>query len=372
MCARRFLLLVFVLILLVVAGAIAIFQFGDRVLIRSAVPTGHFEAAEAGSGPDYRRMDAWLARPGLERPDDPVQWKPAGAPMPESGARPATLFYVHPTTYLARDRWNAPLDAGGDTGLRTTLFLQSEASAFTDVAVAWAPRYRQAAFGAFLLKSSDAQRALDLAYGDVAAAFVVFVSETGDRPIILAGHSQGALLLERLLREQIAGKPVAKRIAVAYVVGWPLSTTADVPSLGLPACTAPDQPGCILSWMSFGSPANAGLILDQWKKTRGPTGGERKAADVLCVNPISGIADGAAPASANPGTLVPSGDMRSAILEAGKVGAHCDKGLLIVDGDIPALGPFVLPGNNYHVYDYALFWGAIRADAERRLAAWRP
>jgi hypothetical protein len=45
--------------------------------------------------------------------------------------------------------------------------------------------------------------------------------------------------------------------------------------------------------------------------------------------------------------------------------------LLIVSGDIPPLGPFVLPGNNYHVYDYALFWGAIRKDAERRLAAWR-
>jgi hypothetical protein len=31
----------------------------------------------------------------------------------------------------------------------------------------------------------------------------------------------------------------------------------------------------------------------------------------------------------------------------------------------------VLPGNNYHVYDYALFWAAIRRDAERRLAAWQ-
>ena len=35
------------------------------------------------------------------------------------------------------------------------------------------------------------------------------------------------------------------------------------------------------------------------------------------------------------------------------------------------LGPYVLPGNNYHVYDYALFWGSIRADAERRLKAFR-
>ena len=115
--------------------------------------------------------------------------------------------------------------------------------------------------GAFLLKSEDAQKALDLAYGDVAAAFDQFVKEAGDRPIILAGHSQGALHLERLLREKIAGKPIAKRIVAAYVVGWPISTTADLPALGLPACTAPDQTGCILSWMSFGEPANPDLIL---------------------------------------------------------------------------------------------------------------
>ena len=80
--------------------------------------------------------------------------------------------------------------------------------------------------------------------------------------------------------------------------------------------------------------------------------------------------DGAAPPADNPGTLVPSADLLSGSLQPGTVGAHCDKGLLILDGAIPPLGPFVLPGNNYHVYDYALFWGAIRADAERRLAAW--
>ena len=40
------------------------------------------------------------------------------------------------------------------------------------------------------------------------------------------------------------------------------------------------------------------------------------------------------------------------------------------DGQIPALGPYVLPGNNYHVYDYALFWEAIRRDSQRRLQAY--
>ena len=52
MCARRFLAVVFVFTLLVVAGAFAIFQFGDRVLIKSAIPKGHFEPTSAGSGPD--------------------------------------------------------------------------------------------------------------------------------------------------------------------------------------------------------------------------------------------------------------------------------------------------------------------------------
>lgn len=370
MCARRFLGFIFILTLLAVAGAFAVYQWGGNVLLKGATPQGHFQAPANGT-PDYRSNEAWLTRPGIEWPDNPVQWKPAGAPLPEDGARTAALFYIHPTTYLERDRWNAPLKpAGAYADFRTTLFLQSQASAFTDVAEAWVPRYRQAAFGAFLLKSEDAQKALDLAYRDVAAAFDEFVREVGDRPIILAGHSQGALHLERLLREKVAGKPVAKRVIAAYVVGWPISRTADLPALGLPACATPGEAGCILSWMSFGDPANPQLILDQWEKTKGFTGGERRQDDLLCVNPITGTLNGAASAEQNSGTLVPTADLRSATLEPGLVGARCDHGLLIVGGAIPPLGPYVLPGNNYHVYDYALFWDAIRRDAMRRAAAW--
>ena len=76
MCARQFLAVVFVLILLVVVGAFAIFQFGDRVLIKSAIPHGHFEAATAGSGPDYSDPGNWVARPGLA--NDPSEWLPEG------------------------------------------------------------------------------------------------------------------------------------------------------------------------------------------------------------------------------------------------------------------------------------------------------
>ena len=366
MCARRFLGFIFVLTLLVVAGAFAIYQWGGNVLLKSATPQGHFEAAAAGSGADYADASTWIAR--LEAANDPSTWLPDG--VSDSATGNAAVFYIHPTTYLERDRWNAPLQPGGQTEFRTRLFVQSQASAFNAAGQVWAPRYRQAAYGAFLLDSPDARAALNLAYADVAAAFEAFLKANPEGPIILAGHSQGALHLERLLREKVAGKRVARRIVAAYVVGWPISTTADLPALGLPACTAAAQTGCILSWMSFGEPANPDLVLSSYEHSSGFLGKDRRRKDMLCVNPLTGAAGGAAPPQANPGTLVPNADLTTASLVTGQVGARCDKGLLLLGGDIPALGPFVLPGNNYHVYDYALFWSAIRQDAERRLKAW--
>jgi hypothetical protein len=369
MCARRFLLFIFWMILIFVAGAFAIYQYGGSVLRRGVTPQGHFAPPPPRTGPDYRSDASWLSKPGIS--PDPSQWRPANQVRVDPIAAGPAVFYVHPTTYLDRDKWNAAIDEGGDTGFRDALFVRSQASTFNEIAAeVWAPRYRQAAFGAFLLKTTDANRSLDLAYSDVLAAFDVFLAaQPKGRPIILAGHSQGALHLSRLLvdrREQLKGRLIA-----AYVVGWPISATADLPAIGLPACAAPDQTGCLLSWMSFGDPANSQMILDGWSGSAGPAGIKRDVRDLVCVNPLTGTRDGIAPPAANLGTLVPTADFTSATLLPGAVGARCEKGLLIINGAIPALGPYVLPGNNYHAYDYALFWGSIRADAARRVAAWR-
>jgi hypothetical protein len=368
MCARRFLILVVILTLLVVAGAFAMFQFGERVLIRSAVPQGHYQPPPPRSGPDYADQSNWIARPGL--PTDPSRWRPSQDPRTLT-PRPAHVFYIHPTTYLQRDRWNALLE-DKESRDRAALFVQSQASAFNEAAAVWAPRYRQAAYGAFLLASEDARAALDLAYSDVLRAFDRFLASIPPgAPIILAGHSQGALHLTRLLRERVAGKPLRERVVAAYVVGWPISVSADVPALGLPPCRAPDQPGCLLSWMSFAEPANPDLVVNSYEGSAGLTGGKRRREEILCVNPLTGTQNGVAPPESNSGTLVPSADLRSGSLVPGRVGARCQKGLLLLEGDIPSLGPYVLPGNNYHVYDYALFWNPIRADAARRVQAWQ-
>jgi hypothetical protein len=367
MCARRFLMLILILTLIFVGGAFALYQFGDQVLVRMATPTGHYQEPPKGSRPDYSKVETWWAKPGLA--ENPSNWQPHGM-IPTTTSELAATFYVHPTTYLKGDRWNAPIDPEGDPGIRAKRFVETQASAFNGFSESWAPKYRQAAYGAFLLNSQDAQKSLDLAYRDVLAAFDVFVAaQSADRAVILAGHSQGSMHLLRLLADRRGA--LGGRLVAAYIAGWPVGAVSDLPATGLPPCTGPVQAGCVLSWQSFKDPANTRLVTKAWVGTKGLTGAARSREDMLCTNPLTGTRDGSAPATANKGTLVPNGALTAANLEPARVGARCDGGFLLIDGDVPDLGPYVLPGNNYHVYDYALFWGSIRADAERRLAAWR-
>jgi len=369
MLARRFLWVVAGLILLVLIGLLVFRLFGNQLLRFTMVPTVAFENAPPAAPNAYARADMWLARPGLR--DDPSLWIPPGIARPSAPAR-ASIFFIHPTSYLEKGHWNAPLDDQESQRL-ARLFVRSEASAFNGLGPVWAPRYRQAAFGAFLTDKAESQKALDLAYGDVRSAFESFLAQAPkDKPIILAAHSQGSLHLIRLLTERIASRPEAKRIAAAYVVGWPISTSADLPSLGLPACEKAGQAGCVLSWQSFGTPADPKMVTDAYDASKGPGGLSRAGSPMLCVNPVSGERGGSAPAAANRGTLVPNEDLTAGELKAPGVAARCDvRGFLLIGegGELPKLGPYVLPGNNYHVYDYALFWADVRADAEARLTA---
>lgn len=366
MLARRFLWVVAVLTVLVMLAALAYRLFGGELMRMAMVPSARFEGGAATGTEAYRDKGMWLARPDIA--DSPALWLPPG--VTRAGPPKASVFFIHPTSYLQAARWNAPL-ADPESQARAKLFVRSQASVFNGVGEIWAPKYRQAAFGAFLTTKADAQRALDFAYRDVLAAFEEFLRQAPrDRPIVLAGHSQGSLHLTRLLAERIRGRPEAKRIAAAYAIGWPISTTADLPALGLPACARRDQPGCVVSWQSFAEPADTDMVTEVFDKSNGPTGTPRLGTAMLCTNPLTGGEGGGAPAGANLGTLVPNATLTAGELKAPGVPARCDaRGFLLIGEDGPDLGPYVLPGNNYHVYDYALFWANLRADVAARVAA---
>lgn len=364
--ARKFLYVIAFLIALVIAGAMAYRIWGNDILRWTFVPDVPFEPKGKTTARAYDDPAMWLARPDLA--GNPALWAPAGYKPHSSPGGPA-VFFIHPTSYLSGDHWNAPLD-DEEANDRAALFLRGQASAFNAAGEIWAPRYRQATFGSFLTDTAEARRALDLAYSDIQAAFAAFLKQVGpDRPIILAGHSQGALHLTHLLKDTIADTPLSRRIVAAYVVGWPVSRTTDLAALGFPECTRADQSGCILSWESFAEPADPSLILEAYDRTIGFDGQPRQGTDLVCTNPLTGTANTAAPAGANAGTLFPAADLGSATIEPGRVPARCgERGFLLI-GDGPDVGPYVLPGNNYHVYDYSLFWANVRADVARRLAA---
>lgn len=362
--ARKFLYVIAAITVLVILALFAMALFSDKLTnlaISQLEPTTKFQKQEALAKNIYDSPGMWFAREGQQQ-NNPTLWQPVGAPKLELRG-PAAIFFIHPTSFLDKTHWNAPLDDQQSQD-RARLFLRGLASAFSASGEVWAPRYRQAAIGAFLTTKPEGKAALDDAYQDVLLSFDHFIAHVQkDRPIILAGHSQGALHLTHLLKDRIAGKPIAKRIVAAYIVGWPVSVETDLPAMGLPACTSPDMTGCIMSWESIADPPDYGKLVELYNATTGFNGAPRKDTPILCTNPLNGGAAADAPAEANIGTLKPSGDMSSGELIAGVVPAKCDaKGFLNIGAPVD-LGPYVLPGNNYHVYDFPLFWANVRADA---------
>jgi Protein of unknown function (DUF3089) len=361
--ARKFLYFIAGLIVLVILAAIAFRLWPLQIMRAALVPGSAFVLPAVRTPQDYAAQNLWIARPDI--PQNPARWLPDGV-TPAKGA--AAVFFIHPTSYLSRKSWNAQPD-NEEANQRAGVYVGHQTSALSIAGEIWAPHYAQATFGTFLTDKPERKQALEAAYGDVVASFRYYLSQIGpDQPIILAGHSQGALHLLRLLREEVAGKAIAKRIVAAYVIGWPISVEADLPALGLPACAGPDATHCILAWQSFAEPAETELLATSFDANPGLTGLPRRGTHMLCINPLTGAQGASAAAASNLGSLKSGETLGKASLIKGAIPARCNERGVLLIGPPPDMGRIVLPGNNYHVYDYSLFWANIRADAARRLS----
>lgn len=373
--ARKFLYLVAILIVMVIAGMIVLRVWSQELTEFVFVPDVEFVEQEPLEASAYQDPDMWYSRPGIGV-KDPARWQPAfandrsGLPTPtDDGVPDFVTFFIHPTSYRDTDSWNAPV--GHEEAERIArIYVRGMASPFNQADEIWAPRYRQATLGAFLTDAPEAQQAIDAAYADVLEAFRFFIDSVDeDAPIVLAGHSQGSLHLLRLLREEVAEKELTDRIVASYAIGWPISVEHDLPALGVPACATQSQTGCILSWSSFAEPADPSAVMDAYSASIGFDGTPRGDSQILCTNPLLGTFGGSAQADANLGTLVPDDSMSSGELVPASVPASCDNQGLLMIGAPPEMGSFVLPGNNYHVYDIPLFWANTKADVSRRVIA---
>ncbi|WP_281301910.1 MULTISPECIES: DUF3089 domain-containing protein [unclassified Iodidimonas] len=375
--ARIFLYGIATIIGLLIAGSAVLYAFWDEAqmfALQKMIPQQSYSQAPQSPAPDYSLPESWAAWPGA---DGDATVTPQGvAPLdPLSASLAADVFFIHPTTYLGTDFWNAPIDEPSATASIPSV-LKAQASPFAASAQIYAPRYRQAAFGAFIAANADTVSALMLAYRDIDAAFDAFLAARGaDRPFLLVGHSQGALLGSFLLKNRIAGTPLADKMVAAYLPGWTFSLTHDLGALpAMGACEDALDTGCVLSWQSFGENGNPDYMIRGYQNQMGLDGQLKGQSPMLCINPINWQPDGAAPRSAHLGSVppVPQPDAALPAPLPQALAAQCrDDGFLYLSPNPgEAFSRFLMPGENYHVYDIHLFAMDIRANARDRIKAW--
>ncbi len=340
--------------LLLVAAALA--SRWDRLLLAALTPRRDFDAHATPPAPDYADPSSWTALPSRH---DAADVAPTGVRAIDQAQAPVDVFYVHPTSYLG-SAWNGPVgdpELNAQTDELSTLI---QASAFNGCCAVYGPRYRQAQGMAFVRPGPDADAAIEVAYGDVRAAFRFFLERySRGRPFILAGHSQGSVLAARLLAEEIGDSALEGRLVAAYLIGAPIAAAP-----GVPACAAPEETGCVVSWNARG-PRFAGSVFDF-----------HAAGEWLCTNPLTWRHD-ESPAGAERNAGAVFLHATDGLPLPGFADAQCRAGVLIVSqlGDPPRdfmsrVLDFVMGPENYHPIEYQLYYMNLRGNAEVRVAAY--
>ncbi|WP_156792305.1 DUF3089 domain-containing protein [Desulfotalea psychrophila] len=170
--------------------------------------------ARQGSGeaivdtvPNYSQSSSWLYQPGRVN-------------------KPIDLFYVYPTIYAEKNPANMNI-GNRELRQRARHLIDAQASVYGESANIFAPLYRQMSM-ARLDGNSDALQSpfFQKGYEDVARAFDFYLQHlNGGRPFILAGHSQGSMVLIQLMRKKFADRALQKKLVAAYLIGY--SVTAE-------------------------------------------------------------------------------------------------------------------------------------------------
>lgn len=341
---------------------------------RSAlVPSHDFDEEPPPAAPDYTLPTAWAALPDRADDADVV----AEGETDRQADAAVDVFFLHPTTYYSNDHWNQPLDDEAANKFTDEKVLRNQASAFNEAGRVFAPRYRQATLGAYFSEDKDnSLAALNLAYGDVAAAFRHFLEHHNDnRPIILASHSQGTYHAARLLAEFFAGEQGAalrERLVAAYLVGFSLPEDHFERTLApIPPCRGETDTGCVIAYGLWVEGAQVDELRNP--KTTIPYGGAFESNEGKrrhCTNPLLWTTDSTRGTNADHvGAVRFEDDERTAIPDRNYIdSAYCDEaGPLFVE--LPDRKYQILFEKNLHLSEYALFYLDLRKNAVARATA---
>lgn len=359
------------LVAALLVAALALIVLAQRGPRRPGTP---FDHAGAPPAPDYASVTAWAARPDR---DDAADVAPPGAVDAQATAA-VDVFFVHPTTYLVGDRWNATVGLDRVDQRTDATSIRNQASVFNGAGRVWAPRYRQAILYAYIHDDAESLAARTLAYEDVARAFDTYLERySAGRPFILAGHSQGSHHVLRLMEEKLRDPALRQRLVVAYLVGVPMPADKLYRTLdGIPLCATPAQTGCLVSWNTVATWADRERFAGIWHYYPAPVAGQatqdgtwesNAGKDLVCANPLSWRDHRQMARPSGPRRAV-APSRRGPLLRArGPDEARCVDGLLeISDPRGPSFRLTRGRKGDYHRYDLPLFHFDVRDNARLR------
>ena len=157
--------------------------------------------------PNYSEFSAWVSKP-------------------EALTHDVDVFYVYPTIYTGTEPKN--MDTS-DPALRSNAagLLKAQAGVYSPHANLFAPFYRQQSAATQSMAAGNAGNdpfkdpLFLIGYHDVERAFDYYLRHLNqDRPFLLAGHSQGSMVLIHLMRNRFKDPELQKRLIAAYLIGY--------------------------------------------------------------------------------------------------------------------------------------------------------
>lgn len=299
--------------------------------------------------PDYSKENMWYRTEGM------------------STDKEVDVFYVTPTcvwswqdstgnTIYYMDTENPGQRAATDVSTRLGYELFRKSCNF------FSPYYRQITMECWFGSEEEIERKYAVAHNDILKAFRYYMDNlNGGRPFFLAGHSQGAKAIIRLIEESLTEEQYSRLIA-GYAFGFGISREELEKYPHLKPAEGSGDCGVTVCYNSVSAPE---AISPAFKD------------NAVCINPVNWMTDGTyAPASLNEGSVFFHSDGHSDTL-FNTVGARLLPEMNVVQVDglddedyyIPSIGK-IFPKGNYHVQEINLYFLNLQENIAERSEAY--
>jgi hypothetical protein len=320
----------------------------------SRIPLHSFEEEIPKASPDYTNINHWIAHPDKF---DNSEILPENVINDTFKLDSIDVFFVYPTLYFDGLEWNSEIENKKLNKKIENLVLKNQANIFSGMADIYSPIYRQMHIHGYK-DNNNGIKAFDVAYQDVEKAFKYYLNNfhKGNR-IVLAGHSQGTHLLQKLFTDYLfKNDSILQKIELSYLIGDLSIRSFSTDKFTM--CETPTDLNCYLSWNSHPYGKEIAAFNDQNIPVTNPIT-FRKNEDASLYNMHQGI-------------LISSFKFlhRKSKLRHPKVlSAKCNNGLLWVELESFPLWKVYkkLLNNNYHALDYNFFWMNIRENFYQRM-----